>query len=392
MESLINSSIYHTILDNITSYDDMLAPYDEDITNIEVTQHVSDIPRTIVSILMPAICVFGILGNTLNLVILTHRHLNINMDRLEKSSLLGLIALAISDGSYCICALPRSFIRISSVQQATVSSLLCLYYRAYHGAAINTFCFASTWLTVIMACSRFFAICYPLHARSFISYKSTKISVASVLVVALVVNLPRFWIKRVSDVPCRHDANVTCYSLVEGSLQTHSELFNVYMAAWALIGVFFPLLLVTFFSICLIRALQRSRQLQKLYRANLPPTNTSDHITPTLIAIVVLFLLLTCPSEIFSVVMMLRGPQNVNNVTDRRNEIIAMISNTLLTTNFAINFILYFFVNLQFRKIVKHLICCQNPQPMTMRRYHTSGVGSNMTTYIFNMSIGDADL
>jgi len=50
----------------------------------------------------PAICVFGIIGNLLNLVVLTRKRLQCSMDRMEKSAHVGLVALAVSDMMFCI--------------------------------------------------------------------------------------------------------------------------------------------------------------------------------------------------------------------------------------------------------------------------------------------------
>ena len=50
----------------------------------------------------PSICVFGIIGNLLNLVVLTRKRLQCSMDRMEKSAHVGLVALALSDMMYCV--------------------------------------------------------------------------------------------------------------------------------------------------------------------------------------------------------------------------------------------------------------------------------------------------
>ena len=59
---------------------------------------------------LPIVCAFGILGNILNLVVLTRKQLQKSMDRMEKSAHLGLVALALSDMLFCIVALPVPFI------------------------------------------------------------------------------------------------------------------------------------------------------------------------------------------------------------------------------------------------------------------------------------------
>ena len=48
-------------------------------------------------VVIPAVCAFGVIGNILNLVVLTKQRIDTKMDRLEKSATYGLIALAFSD-------------------------------------------------------------------------------------------------------------------------------------------------------------------------------------------------------------------------------------------------------------------------------------------------------
>src|SRR6218665_202256 len=49
----------------------------------------------------PYICVFGIFGNILNLIVLTRKGLKCSMDHMEKSAQMGLVALAVSDMFFC---------------------------------------------------------------------------------------------------------------------------------------------------------------------------------------------------------------------------------------------------------------------------------------------------
>ncbi len=45
---------------------------------------------------------FGILGNVLNLIVLTSKGLQKTMDRMEKSAHCGLVAMAVSDMCFCL--------------------------------------------------------------------------------------------------------------------------------------------------------------------------------------------------------------------------------------------------------------------------------------------------
>ncbi len=54
------------------------------------------------SYVIVAICAFGLLGNILNLIVLTSKGLQKTMDRMEKSAHCGLVAMAVSDMCFCL--------------------------------------------------------------------------------------------------------------------------------------------------------------------------------------------------------------------------------------------------------------------------------------------------
>jgi len=70
------------------------------MSSVESWYHV--VERLVNRAVAPAICVFGIIGNLLNLVVLTRKRLQCSMDRMEKSAHVGLVALAISDMMFCV--------------------------------------------------------------------------------------------------------------------------------------------------------------------------------------------------------------------------------------------------------------------------------------------------
>ena len=57
-----------------------------------------------------ALCVFGCLGNTMNLLVLTGARYRKSGSVIENEARLGLVALAVSDLLFCIVLLPRGFI------------------------------------------------------------------------------------------------------------------------------------------------------------------------------------------------------------------------------------------------------------------------------------------
>ena len=202
----------------------------------------------------------------------------------------------------------------------------------------------STWLTVMMAVSRYIAVCHPLHARSFISHRGTRVTIFAVWIGSLGVNVPRFWRYQPRTLPCRLlgldvvvPAGCQCFYYWKyphpGGLLLNSGFATAYRAVWATVAIFVPLVALIICNWCLVKALRRSSAMQQRFcrvsstasaRVTLAestatgslrnrndsvfagpgslrtPTTAGHRITPTLVALVVLFIVLVGPSEILT--------------------------------------------------------------------------------------------
>jgi hypothetical protein len=106
---------------------------------------------------------------------------------------------------------------------------------------------------------------------------------------------------------------------------------------------------------------------QTLYRTHQKPTDSAHRLTPTLIALIVLFTLLVTPSQLL-VFVALAGFGDVASFRSFRTA--AVIVNFLLLTNFAVNFVLYLAVNAEFRRVASDLLRCR-----CRRKGSSSGYG-----------------
>ncbi len=234
--------------------------------NITAEGKLADRARVILfHVILPVILAFGILGNILNLLILTRKQLKRTMDRMEKSVHVGLVALAASDLLFCLLMFPKSlFGEVLAVAEDESAPLL--YYQAYYEPFLNTFMMSSTWLTVSMALGRYLAICHPLHARWMVDIRSTKVTIIAVFVLSVLFNLPGFWRYRILVSDCWTDCK--CYAIDIGGLYQNSTFVYAYWLTWTIIGVIVPVIVLAFCNVCLIRALQESNKMRRLYRAN----------------------------------------------------------------------------------------------------------------------------
>lgn len=322
------------------------------------------------SVFVPVVSAFGIVGNLLNLIVLTRKRLSRSMDHMEKSAQMGLVALALSDMIICALYLFASSVVPSRVVYTPYDRLFALYFSTYQEALMNIFLLSGTWLTVTMAISRYLVVCRPMHARVFIGLRGTRAVLVGDFVGSLILNLPRFW----HYVPTRHpcsESGITaatvsplrcpCFYHVKqiGALYNDKVFVFTYSIVTSIVGIFGPLLILTGCNVCLVWALRRSQQLQKRSMAAPQALQTraeSRHrITPTLIALIVLFIVLVTPSEIVNFFR--------EHIDSTSGFLIfktsTKIFNFLPLINFAVNFLLYCILNVHFRQTFRDVILCR---------------------------------
>lgn len=352
--------------------------YLEDITvalnalNEAKTSAADRVERTLTRVLVPVVSAFGIVGNLLNLIVLTRKRLRRSMDHVEKSAQMGLVALALSDMMVCLVYLVASAVP-TRVVYTPYDRLFALYFDTYQEALLNIFLLVSTWLTVTMALSRYLAVCRPMHARGLISIRGTKAALAADFVGALVFNLPRFWhyfpgrhscsesgITTGSDPPPPLDCPCHYHVKQTGALYSDRGFVLAYGIVTAVVGIFGPLLILTACNVCLVRALRRSHQLHERsivaqVQARQTRKESRHRITPTLIALIVLFIALVTPSGVLNFfrehIRSASGFLVFKTSTD--------IFNFLSLINFAVNFVLYCIVNVHFRQTCCDVMLCR---------------------------------
>jgi len=330
-----------------------------------------------------AVCVFGIIGNILNLIILSQKSLTYMMERMEKSAHYGLIALAISDLFVCITALPSVIYGTGKKNGgfAHDSFDFRLVHKLYSNGVINTFMLSSTWLTVTMAVSRYIAICHPLRARQIIGKTFTITSLVAVFVVSVLFNVPRFlWQEHRSIVV---DGGRRMYFAYPGPLRRRAgdELELAYLWAYFTLGIAVPLCVLVYCNMHLIKTLRMSMlshtmvvqnsfslsgsgqtSFHRTVRPAAPQRTTRERseqaayrITLTLIIIIILFAVLFVPSELVNFFV------DVAAQTTYKTEVFNVavtVGNLLQTINFAVNFVLYSAVNTYFRYTIYRMVKC----------------------------------
>ena len=347
---LYNGSMRDVINETMLNMTNMSDIGDVSDVDSSVSKYVEHVSFALEGVAMPVVCAFGVIGNILNLAVLTHKQMLVTMENLEKSAHLGLVALAVSDLLFCLFVLINAFKPRGKSHYTSEESLFMLYYDSYvFLPVVSLLIVCSCWLTVVMALARYFAICRPLYARAFISLRGTRIALASVFVAAIIFNLPLFFTYQIFSYP--HD-NVTYYVQLTSQLRRDNErLYAAYNTVQGVVGVVVPVFVLAFCNVCLIRALRRSSRMQKQCTANRRANNNGHRITATLVVIIILFVVLALPAEALKFYQHLLP----DSMSLTASKLANTTTNLLQACNFAVNFVLYCTLNAQFRKTV-HLL------------------------------------
>lgn len=304
-----------------------------------------------------AICVLGLAGNTLTILVLTRKSLTRHLGVLERSVLAGLLALAVSDLLFCLATFPQAWQDRTAFGRRRVDGWLV--YEAYGSACINCFLLCSSWLTVAMAVCRYLVIRYPTRGRLWLGMKATRAIILAVALLSLLFNLPRFWQRQIAWVECADGGR--SYFTVSGFMETQHTARVTYTWLYFVAGILLPLMLLMYCNIFLVRALQVARRLKQHHGAVMQggPVHVSDNkeaarvVTLTLCIIVVLYIVLVAPAELVAFWKPFIGDENMLYYG-----LAVRVCNAMQMLNFAINFILYFIINVHFRKVIKDLVFC----------------------------------
>ncbi len=388
--SLETSSVGH--LDTLINVSNHMSNFTKE-HKIERNEALENARFYVTVIVMPTVCLFGICGNILNIIVLTRRRMQASMDcTMERAAYIGLIALAVSDMLYCTTSLPEAFKGTEQVIFDRKS--FRMFYEMYGKYVQNTFAYSSTWLTLIMAGSRYAAICHPFIAREFVQASTTITGIVVTFVFWSLLALPYIWTYQVSEIPCPStnggEGNVSYFMLDTGLLNGNPTLKTTFTYIWTFLGFFIPVASLAYCNFHLIQALRESYRVRKECRVHARTQQAGNKITPTLIAIVAMFLVLVTPSEVIQFGYFIVKRSQTDTVLT-----LMVIFNAMHAMNFAINFVLYCVVNVHFRSTLKDLLFCFRPRrgqhQLLQRQFQMSYTNATSKTYApYNQTIADS--
>ena len=332
-----------------------------DISTGYSPSHANVVEEFLYTRVVVSICCFGLLGNAVNLVVLSAKRYQLG--RMQQFARIGLMALAVSDSLFCLCALPHAFVERDPFTNSVNFSLV---FSAYGESFINVFAMIGTWLTVAMATGRYAAVCHPFQARAAIGRTVALRMIALVSAMCVVFNVPRFFRNSIETCPLSGEVgNEMVYFRWFGPLHTsrHHDLELGYVWIYFLVSVLVPLLVLMFTGFRLACWLRRGRlegagtEERAAAAGDLGRFHDIDRsFTVTLVAVALMHVILVCPAELVS---FSRGHLLLPDDGYHVYNLLATVLNTLQAANYSFNFLLYCAINVTFRRRFMELVGCR---------------------------------
>ncbi|ELT90118.1 hypothetical protein CAPTEDRAFT_35450, partial [Capitella teleta] len=291
------------------------------------------------------LCILGILGNSLSCLVL-------RKDKDTPVASFLLQALALTD-TFFLCTWLAHFSLDDLFNYLHVSREF-----RYHWWLVRLFTYpllfigqtATIWMTVLIAVSRFIAVCKPYKAVQYCTLISIRKAVICVITASLVYNLPRFFEnKLVTDTK-----NGTVKGPYTRTEFADTRAYNtVYFDIMYYIFIFvMPLMLLATLNMKLTIAYRSIQQRRNSMRGIGRREFMDNNITLVMIIVVLVFMLCNAPARLVQIIWNYRRHRCLS-----ANFFLQEISIVLEVFNSSANFIIYCAFRKQFRLILQSSFC-----------------------------------
>ena len=345
--------------DNITRNQSLFYPW---------SAHKEIIYYNVLGVIYGLLCVIGLSGNTINAVVLGRCGLR-RLFRQDRSAHVGFIFLALADAFVCLVCFPRVFIPDDA--NDFDSAGFELFYTLYGAHIAHTFMVMSTWMTVQLAIGRCIIVTDPFKngAGRHVTGAKTFIICLMISLVAFVACLPTYWTLKINQVQIESDKSI--FFVDQGYLGDNKSMV---IMGWVrfVFGYVLPFIILSTCNIYLALHLSKSDRDRRRLTERSTRTNIGSKITPTLMFIIIVYLLLMTPSEILEFIF-----DGLGSLDNKTNIYIlaGSFTNILQVTNYAINFALHIGINRGYRlalsNICKGLICVRHDESLNRSGFHT---------------------
>ena len=286
-------------------------------------------------VLLPTIVLIGVVGNFLNIAVLTRRWM-------RSSTNFYLTALAIYDILYLVFALTMSLNHYSMVK---TTEWYIRYRKPIGKPFVDTASNTGVWLTLTFTIERYIGVCHPMKGKRWCTPERAKIIIFAVCFITAVITFPEFFEYVVIQQTL--DNNATQLKEVSTDFASHATYQWGYVYTNQTLFTFLPLILLLVFNSLLIKAVTAASKNRKAMVNQQVSTHhrqqaEQHRITVMLISVVIVFLICQLPQAILNLYSTYL--QATDGLTQKRIRVLLIINNVcnlLVMINSSINFVLY---------------------------------------------------
>ncbi len=312
----------------------------------------------------PLIIIGGTVGNGLSVAVMSRKSLRNSITSLY------LTVLAFADTLVLYTGLLRHWIKASNdIDVRNFGEAGC----RFHTFLVYWSTDFANWLIVIVTVERFISVHFPTKARRICTKVFAAVSIVTMAMVLLGINLHLFWTTTLSswvklDMNTGLHRITSCGTPIFDSGMNHFKL-NIW--PWIDFSFFslipFVIILTCNASIIFQLVITRRNRRNNLH-ASTPSNLRINSMTAILLTIAVVFFILTAPISIYLIMQVAWIPLSVSAHTKAKANMWWAIVNMLSYTNNAINFLLYCLSGTRFRKEVKLMFCKTKVHPAVQPR------------------------
>ncbi|CAG7722294.1 unnamed protein product [Allacma fusca] len=301
-------------------------------------------------IIGPTIVSIGLLGNVLNLIVLTR-------PSFKGVTYTYLIGLACSDIGVLLCAV--AFMIRSLDLYPKDSWLVSIFYAHMELPLANTFMASSIFIVVCLTVDRFASVCMPTKFKSVHTSPIARTAILVCYLLASIISIPLVKLKKICDTQSSDG-----YKVMEDITVTHLTIWNIYSIAAEVIVRFGPAVILTVLNTMIIlrfrKISQKRREMRQMSGGETLCRNEQfllrgekiskkiykeeKRLVVLLMSIVLLFFVTTTPVAFLNIFYTEALDDNFSF------QIFRAMANDLELCNFALNFYIYFLCSKEFRK------------------------------------------
>ncbi|KAH9418111.1 G-protein coupled receptor [Dermatophagoides pteronyssinus] len=231
--------------------------------------------RNIHGYLSLVVCVFGIIANVLNIIVLTRK----NMESPTNTILTGM---AVSDLLVIASFLPyviHNYIR-TEVPEEQMYNYGWAVFTLFHAHNTVLFHTISIWLTVLLAVWRFITVRTPLRTRSLLTIGRARLYILLVYLIVPIFCIPVFITFTIHPIPViNQHKNISIYTvdIVKLEGKNHELLEKITFWVFSVFMKLIPCGLLTCITLALIRILiEAKKRKERLLKGNFPVASKSS--------------------------------------------------------------------------------------------------------------------